>query len=90
MFGRDANSNSNRRQDPRSQFLRSLYYRAAAARGSSQTPSSSLESSTSSITDSSRSTTYAMLGNLHRTEPQPTVELARPAPEVEFSRVADT
>ncbi|KAJ2188067.1 Mitochondrial distribution and morphology protein 12, partial [Coemansia sp. RSA 532] len=90
MFGRDANSNSNRRQDPRSQFLRSLYYRAAAARGSPQTPSSSLASSTSSITDSSRSTTYAMLGNLHRTEPQPTVELARPAPEVEFSRVADT
>ncbi|KAJ2578475.1 Mitochondrial distribution and morphology protein 12 [Coemansia sp. RSA 1807] len=90
MFGRDANSNSNRRQDPRSQFLRSLYYRAAVARGSPQTPSSSLASSTSSITDSSRSTTYAMLGNLHRTEPQPTVELARPAPEVEFSRVADT
>ncbi|KAJ2827057.1 Mitochondrial distribution and morphology protein 12, partial [Coemansia erecta] len=92
MFGRDKNANANasRRQDPRSQFLRSLYYRAAAARGSPQTQSSSLTSSTSSIADSSsRSTTYAMLGNLRRVEPQPTVELARPAPEVEFSRVAD-
>ncbi|KAJ1727299.1 Mitochondrial distribution and morphology protein 12, partial [Coemansia biformis] len=32
---------------------------------------------------------YSMLGSLRRGERQPTVELARPAPEVEFSRVAD-
>ncbi|KAJ2612866.1 Mitochondrial distribution and morphology protein 12 [Coemansia sp. RSA 1804] len=39
---------------------------------------------------SSSRTNYAMFGNLRRTNPIPTVEIARPAPEVEFSRVADS
>ncbi|KAJ2653365.1 Mitochondrial distribution and morphology protein 12 [Coemansia sp. RSA 1250] len=90
MFGRDsANGNRNRAQDPRSQFLRTLYNRAAALRSSPQTQANSVASSNNSIAESSRSTTYSMLGNLRRAEPQATVELARPAPEVEFSRVAD-
>ncbi|KAJ2852559.1 Mitochondrial distribution and morphology protein 12 [Coemansia brasiliensis] len=90
MFGRDgANGNRNRAQDSRSQFLRTLYNRAAALRSSPQTQANSVASSNNSIAESSRSTTYSMLGNLRRAEPQATVELARPAPEVEFSRVAD-
>ncbi|KAJ2835066.1 Mitochondrial distribution and morphology protein 12, partial [Coemansia sp. 'formosensis'] len=45
----------------------------------------------SSINDSTRTDTvgYSMLGNLRRAEPQPTVELARPATEAEFSRTSD-
>ncbi|KAI9502783.1 hypothetical protein BX070DRAFT_235203 [Coemansia spiralis] len=46
-------------------------------------------SSTNESYSRSTRTNYSMLGSIHRSEPQPTVELARPAPEVEFSRVAD-
>ncbi|KAJ2617282.1 Mitochondrial distribution and morphology protein 12 [Coemansia sp. RSA 1365] len=85
------------RLQPRSQFLRSLYSRAAAAaaaarEGSSNefVPASQSSSSNSTVESVSRSTaSHSMLGRLRRADAQPTVELARPAPEVEFSRVAD-
>ncbi|KAJ2788742.1 hypothetical protein H4R20_007313, partial [Coemansia guatemalensis] len=85
------------RLQPRSQFLRSLYSRAAAAAAAARedtsngaAPASHSSSGNSTNESVSRSmASHSMMGRLRRAEAQPTVELARPAPEVEFSRVAD-
>ncbi|KAJ1905043.1 Mitochondrial distribution and morphology protein 12, partial [Coemansia sp. IMI 209127] len=64
------------------------------ARGRSASNASSVRSGASSTRESllarSTRTTHTMFGNLRRVNPRATVELARPAPEVEFSRVADS
>ncbi|KAJ2709382.1 Mitochondrial distribution and morphology protein 12, partial [Coemansia spiralis] len=79
---------------PRSQFLRALYGRAAAARrgllgrGSSPASESVASSNSASEATALAAAGHSMLGGLRRAEPQATVELARPAPEVEFSRGA--
>ncbi|KAJ2747955.1 Mitochondrial distribution and morphology protein 12 [Coemansia sp. BCRC 34301] len=85
------------RLTPAGRLLQSLYGRNRGNSGGSSSnaqhskSASSLSSPPSSINDSTRGDMggYSMLGNLRRTEPRPTVELARPATEAEFSRASD-
>ncbi|KAJ2100997.1 Mitochondrial distribution and morphology protein 12 [Coemansia sp. S100] len=90
--GRKDSGGAGDRPTPTGRLLQSLYGRS---RGNSNAlpnnSASSLSSPTSSTNDSTRADTtgYSMLGNLRRAEPQPTVELARPATEAEFSRASD-
>ncbi|KAJ2862909.1 Mitochondrial distribution and morphology protein 12 [Coemansia aciculifera] len=90
--GRKDSGGAGDRPTPTGRLLQSLYGRS---RGNSNAPhsnsASSLSSPSSSAHDSTRADTagYSMLGNLRRAEPQPTVELARPATEAEFSRTSD-
>ncbi|KAJ2445574.1 Mitochondrial distribution and morphology protein 12, partial [Coemansia sp. RSA 2424] len=81
------------RQTPAGRLLQSLYGRNRGNSNAQHSNSASSPSSPSSgANDSTRADTagYSMLGNLRRAEPQPTVELARPATEAEFSRTSDT
>ncbi|KAJ2737164.1 Mitochondrial distribution and morphology protein 12 [Coemansia sp. BCRC 34962] len=89
---KDSGGGSSDRQTPTGRLLQSLYGRNRANSNTQHSNSmSSLSSPTSSANDSTRAETtgYSMLGNLRRTEPQPTVELARPTTEAKFSRAAD-
>ncbi|KAI8324681.1 hypothetical protein GQ54DRAFT_296012 [Martensiomyces pterosporus] len=98
MFGlgnrQPSRSDSGRPPGRRGPFsLSSLYTRGAASGKEAHQGSSSSISTTSSNAGDGASGSrvpFAMPGNIRRIGAQPTVEVARPAPDVEITRVSDS